>query len=185
MRWLKHSQLPTTVARLCHVGVVTLGSVGVFGYFALANPDSASAQAAYGSYVGVGPAFGLSSGDDDEDSKTTANIAIRYKFLKAPVSVRTQILVGDDGTAIVPTLSYDFPLNWRTDLYIGAGASIVPGDGLTPVGNKTAFAIQPGIDYALPNSGFVLFGNAIIAFDAYERGNNTAVSLQGGVGLRF
>jgi hypothetical protein len=31
----------------------------------------------------------------------------------------------------------------------------------------------------------VLFGNAVIAFDAYKNSNNTAASLQGGVGLRF
>jgi hypothetical protein len=84
----------------------------------------------------------------------------------------------------VPTVSYDIPLNWQTDLYLGAGASIISGDK-TPVGNRTGFVLQPGIDYALPNSNFSLFGNAIISFGAYESNNGTAASIQAGAGLRF
>lgn len=153
---------------------------------ALAAAAPAQAQAAYGSYVGAGAGFGLTSGGGpNEGSETSANIAVRYKFLKAPISVRTQVLVGDS-TAIVPTVSYDFPLSWNADAYIGAGASIVTNSReSTPVGNETAVVIQPGVDYALPNSQFVVFGNAIIAFDAYKSGGGTAVSIQGGVGLRF
>ena len=141
----------------------------------------ASAQAAYGSYVGIGPSFGLTRGADD-DRKISAVVAGRYKFLTAPISVRAQALIGSN-VAIVPTISYDVPINWQTDAYIGLGASI-PIGGETPIGNKTSFAIQPGIDYALPNSNVVVFGNAIISFDAYKRGG-AAASLQGGVGLRF
>ncbi|QYX34373.1 hypothetical protein [Sphaerospermopsis torques-reginae] len=37
----------------------------------------------------------------------------------------------------------------------------------------------------VPNTKTVIFGNAIIAFDAYRNGGGTALSLQGGVGLRF
>jgi hypothetical protein len=36
----------------------------------------------------------------------------------------------------------------------------------------------------IPNSNTVLFGNAIVAFDAYRQGSGTAFSLQGGVGLQ-
>jgi len=50
---------------------------------------------------------------------------------------------------------------------------------------KLAFALQPGIDYVVPGGSTVLFGNAIIAFDAYRNGGGTAVSVQGGVGLQF
>ena len=141
----------------------------------------ASAQAAYGSYVGIGPSFGVTRGAND-DRQISAVVSGRYKFLTAPISVRTQALIGSH-VAIVPTVSYDIPINWQTDVYIGAGASI-PIGGDTPVGNKTSFAIQPGIDYALPNSNVVLFGNAIISFGAYKQGG-AAASLQGGVGLRF
>jgi hypothetical protein len=112
-------------------------------------------------------------------------VAARYKFLRVPVSIRTQALIGD-GVALVPTVSYDFPINWQTDAYLGVGASIpLSGDTVTPVGNRTSLAIQPGIDYALPNSNLLIFGNAIIAFDAYRKGGSTAASLQAGVGLRF
>lgn len=175
----------TSAFSLWQLGVTVLGMGAIVTSLVGLQPAPATAQAAYGSYIGVGPAFGVTSGRGDaEDSKIAGNIAVRYKFLRAPISVRTQVLVGD-GTAVVPTISYDVPLNYRADAYIGAGASIVTGNDTTPIGNKTAFAIQPGIDYALPNSSYVVFGNAIIAFDAYRKGSNTAVSLQAGVGLRF
>ncbi|MBE9053001.1 hypothetical protein IQ243_21760 [Nostocales cyanobacterium LEGE 11386] len=140
----------------------------------------AQAQVAYGSYVGVGPTVGITDG-----IQIGGVVAVRYKLLEAPISFRAQALVGRN-TAVVPTVSYDLPLNWQTDAYLGAGLVLAGGDSSSPVGNKISFALQPGIDYIVPNSNTVIFGNAIIAFDAYrEGGGGAAVSLQGGVGLRF
>ncbi len=144
----------------------------------------AQAQAAYGSYIGIGPSIGLTEGNTpDTGRELSGMVSARYKFLELPISVRAQTFIGD-GVAIVPTVSYDIPLNWQTDAYVGLGAA-VNLSGNTPVGNKTGFAIQPGIDYAVPNSNIVFFGNAIISFDAYKKSGGTAASLQGGVGLRF
>ena len=139
----------------------------------------ASAQVAYGSYVGVGPAVGLSDG-----IQVGGVLAARYKLLETPISFRAQAFVGNN-VAVVPTVSYDIPLNWQTDAYIGAGLVLAGGSDSSPVGNKISFALQPGVDYVVPNSNTVIFGNAIIAFDAYRDGGGTALSLQGGVGLRF
>ncbi|GAB4292843.1 MAG: hypothetical protein Fur0025_28800 [Oscillatoriaceae cyanobacterium] len=141
-----------------------------------------NAQAAYGSYIGVGGSFGLTEARG-EDTVDGVVIAARYKFLRLPVSLRAQGLIGGDGSAFVPTISYDLPITWQADVYLGAGGAFVTGQ--TPVGDRNSFAIQPGIDYAIPNSSLVLFGNAIIAFDAYRRDDKTAVSLQGGIGLQF
>ncbi len=160
--------------------VVSAAAISIGVAFGAQAP--ASAQAAYGSYVGIGPSFGLTRGEDN-DREISAVVSGRYKFLTAPISVRAQALIGS-GVAIVPTISYDIPINWQTDAYIGAGASIPIGGGDTPVGNQTSFAIQPGIDYALPNSNIVVFGNAIISFYSNNRGG-AAASHQGGVGLRF
>lgn len=156
------------------------------GGLTLMTPLAASAQAAYGSYVGVGPVVGLTEGseEDGEGREIGAVLAFRYKLLEIPVSLRAQALLLSDSPAVVPTVSYDVPLNWQTDAYIGAGVSFA-GEGNSPVGNRTSFAIQPGIDYALPNSNLVIFGNAIIAFNAYRQGGGTAASVQGGIGTRF
>ncbi|MFM7365308.1 MAG: hypothetical protein ACKO11_12615 [Cuspidothrix sp.] len=143
------------------------------------NSQSVQAQVAYGSYVGIGPTLGLTNG-----TQLGGVIAARYKLLETPISFRTQALIGK-ATAVVPTVSYDFPLNWQTDAYLGAGLVLTGGDAASPVGNKISFALQPGIDYVIPNSNTVIFGNAIIAFDAYRNTGGTAVSVQGGVGLRF
>lgn len=143
------------------------------------NTQPAQAQVAYGSYVGIGPTVGLSEG-----SQFGGVLALRYKLLETPVSFRAQALIGES-TAVVPTVSYDLPLNWQTDVYLGAGLVLASGDTPSPVGNKIGLALQPGIDYVIPNSNTVIFGNAIIAFDAYRNSSSTAFSLQGGVGLRF
>lgn len=143
------------------------------------NTHSAQAQVAYGSYVGVGPTVGLI-----DSVQVGGVLAFRYKLLEAPFSFRAQALVGQN-TAVVPTVSYDVPVNWQTDAYLGAGLVLTGGDSASPVGDKISFALQPGLDYVVPNSNTVLFGNAIIAFDAYRNGGGTAISVQGGVGLRF
>jgi hypothetical protein len=149
----------------------------------LSHPAPAQAQAAYGSYIGIGPSIGLNEGGG-LGRQVSGVVTARYKFLEAPISGRAQLFIGN-GVSIVPTVSYDIPLNWQTDAYIGLGASIPLGNGVTPVGDRTAFVIQPGIDYSLPNSNLVVYGNAVIAFDAYKDTRGTAAALQGGVGIRF
>ncbi|OLP20008.1 hypothetical protein BST81_02745 [Leptolyngbya sp. 'hensonii'] len=146
---------------------------------------SASAQPAYGSYIGVGPSFGVTQGGAiHEGRQIAAVVAARYKFLELPLSARVQGMFFSGTTAIIPTVSYDIPLNWQTDVYIGAGYSFSDGGSPSPVGNRSTFVIQPGIDIVLPGSDFVIFGNAIYAIDAYKSGGG-AVALQGGVGIRF
>ncbi|PNJ97403.1 hypothetical protein CEP14_02010 [Cylindrospermopsis raciborskii C04] len=161
----------------CTQRLVSLLGIGLV-FSLLMNQKPALAQVAYGSYVGVGSTV------DTQNGQVGGILAFRYKLLEAPVSFRTQALIGK-GTAVVPTVSYDVPINWQTDIYLGAGVVLTSGDTPSPVGNKISFALQPGIDYAIPNSSAVIFGNAIIAFDAYRNSSSTAVSVQGGVGLRF
>jgi hypothetical protein len=151
-----------------------------------ASTNSLQAQPAYGSYIGVGGSFGLSDGNTfaGEGRATSLLLAGRYKFLEMPISLRTQIMIGNS-TAVIPTVSFDLPVNFNTDIYIGVGAALANTNSVTPVGNKNSFVIQPGIDYTLPNSNLVIFGNAIFAFDAYRGTSGTATSLQTGVGFRF
>ncbi|MDB9529474.1 hypothetical protein PN498_26020 [Oscillatoria sp. CS-180] len=153
----------------------------------LATMQPANAQAAYGSYVGVGAAIGLTEEADTGDGGGFSGvIAGRYRFLRMPVSIRATAFIFGSSMALVPTVSYDYPLTWNTDIYLGAGISFPTGDDdPSPVGNETSFVLQPGIDYMFPNSRLALFGNAIIAFGGYREGGNTAISLQGGVGYQF
>ncbi len=166
--------------------LAAIGGMALAAGLFVSTQSPVQAQAAYGSYIGAGASFGVTNGGggSNETANTSGNIAVRYKFLRAPVSLRTQVLVGGNGATVVPTVSYDIPINWQGDAYIGAGASIVRGDR-TPIGNKSSFVIQPGIDYSLPNTSLVLYTNAIIAFDGYKSSNSTAVSIQAGAGLRF
>lgn len=168
------------------LGAIALSVAGILlGWGAIA--PAAHAQAAYGSYIGVGGSIGLTEGGENEGSSGGGVISVRYRILEVPISIRTQVLVSEQ-TAIVPTVSYDFPITWDLDGYLGAGVSFPLDAGDTdtsPVGNETSFVLQPGLDYALPNSDLVIFSNAIIAFDAYEQSGDTAAAIQAGVGLQF
>ena len=149
----------------------------------LAQP--ALSQPAYGSYVGVGGSLGVES-DDDGQLDLAGVVAGRYDVLKAPISFRAQAFIDRDSLAIVPTVSYDFPVTWELEPYVGAGLALATNGSV--VGDGTSLVIQPGVDYMIPNSKLVVFGNAIIAFDAYDGGEkdgDAAVSVQTGVGWRF
>jgi hypothetical protein len=169
---------------------IAMGSLAIATGAILMAPTAVHAQAAYGSYIGVGASFGLTEGDEraGEDQTNAAVVSFRYNILRAPISVRAQLLTFSDATAFVPTVSYDIPISWQADAYIGAGVAFQDGgsdNGTSPIGNQTAFVLQPGVDYYFPYSNMVVYGNAIIAFDAYEEGGDTATSLQTGVGIRF
>lgn len=163
---------------------LAIATTMVTGIVMVGTQTAAQAQAAYGSYIGVGASVGLSSDDNDQGQDLGAVITTRYKLLEAPLSIRTQAFIGD-GTAVVPTISYDIPLSWQTDAYIGAGVSFASGEQPSAVGDQTSFVIQPGVDYVIPNGNTVLYGNAVVAFDAYEQGGGAAIAVQGGLGLRF
>lgn len=159
-------------------------SLGAITFLVAATSQPVLAQAAYGSYIGIGSSVALTDDATGEGRQVGGAIAVRYKILELPISLRTQAFIGAN-TAVVPTISYDVPLGWQTDAYLGAGLVFASGNTPSPVGNRTSFALQPGIDFIVPNSNTVIFGNAVIAFDAYRNGGGNAVSVQGGVGLRF
>jgi hypothetical protein len=180
-----HDRIPMPCSQLSHIHVKAPRLASIRGSAialllaaaTLSHPQSATAQAAYGSYVGVGTSIGF--GDDTE---VAGVIAFRYNILELPISLRAQAFIGD-GFAFAPTVSYDIPLNWQTDVYVGAGVSFAGNNSV--LGDQTAFAIQSGVDHMLPDNNLAIFGNAIVAFDAFRDRNTAAVSLQGGVGLQF
>lgn len=165
------------------IGSLTAAGLAAGGMLFSARP--AQAQAAYGSYIGIGVSVGLTRDNNSEGNNFSGLIAGRYRILEAPISLRAQAMLTGNSTAIIPTVSYDFPLNWQTDAYIGAGVAFTGGEIPSPVGDTTSFVLQPGIDYAVPNTNVTMFGNAIIAFDAYRNGGGVATSIQGGVGVQF
>jgi hypothetical protein len=126
---------------------VSLGAIAV-SFLALITASPTQAQPAYGSYVGIGASFGLTDGNINAGEESTIGglIAARYKFLEIPVSLRGQVLIGES-TAVVPTVSYDIPINFNADVYVGAGVALANTREVTPVGNKNSFVVQPGIDY--------------------------------------
>lgn len=162
---------------------VTLGTLWVTDLGLSVQP--AQAQPAYGSYIGAAVGIGQRN-EDNNNLDFTAVVAGRYKLLELPLSLRSQVFVDAESLAWVPTVSYDFPLTWQLEPYLGAGV-VFTSDG-SVVGDETSFVLQPGVDYTVPNSRMVIFGNAVIAIDAFDGGDRsgeTAVSVQTGIGYRF
>ncbi len=181
---MKLSQSLTQQMLLGTGALALTGAIAATGLVFSTQP--AMAQAAYGSYIGVGGTFGVTNDSRGSGDRFGGVVAVRYKVLEFPISLRAQTFVTDT-VAFIPSVSYDIPFNWQGDVYIGVGPAFGTSNNgnPSPIGDKTSFAIQPGVDYAIPNSNLVVFGNAVIAFDAYKNGGGTAAALQGGVGLRF
>ncbi len=142
-----------------------LGSLAIVGTI----QAPAHAQAAYGSYIGIGPAFG--------NGQLAVGVSGRYNILEAPISIRGTAFIGE-GSAFVPTVSYDYPLSFNTEVYVGAGVAFASKGSV--IGDGTSFVIQPGVDYTLTNSNLVIYGNAIVPI-----GGGTSTAVQGGVGIQF
>jgi hypothetical protein len=133
------------------------------------------------SYLGAGVSLG--GINSDTPSSLGGNITGRYKFEESPVSFRTSVLLGNGGTSIVPTFSYDVPVGNRANVYLGAGASVVPNNSNSLTGDRNAFALQPGIEVSL-DKNLLLYSNAVLALNGYSDGR-TATSVQGGIGYQF
>lgn len=164
-----------------------LAKYGLISAFALtiaalvSLPAKADEARVPSSYLGAGVSLG--GINSDTSSSLGGNITGRYKFEEVPVSFRTSVLLGNGGTSVVPTFSYDVPLGNRTNVYLGAGASVVPNNSNSLTGDRNAFALQPGIEVSL-DKNVVLYSNAVVAINGYNDGR-TATSVQGGVGFQF
>jgi len=155
--------------RLARLAVMAFGTLASTVAVTLAVAMPANAQAAYGSYIGIGPAFG--------DGEGAIAINGRYNILELPISIRGAAFLGD-GSAFAPTVSYDFPLNFNTEIYVGAGVAFASEGSV--MGDGTSFVVQPGVDFTMDRSNLVFYGNAIIPF-----GGDTTTAVQGGVGIQF
>jgi hypothetical protein len=176
--------MKSSLKTLTSLAIVTISAVTLLGAVApaRANEFGTASDLTPGSYLGAGASLTTDKGNPTDN--LGANIAARYKFEDAPVSLRTSVLFGNGGTTIVPTISYDLPVGDRTNLFVGAGGSFVIDDNSTLLGNRSAYVVQPGVEVSL-NENVLLYSNAIVAIDSFESGAGTTASFQGGVGFQF
>ncbi len=159
-----------------YLGVAIATSV-LTSFSAIASAEEVTQP---GSYVGAGVSLQSFA---TTPSVVGANLAGRYKFDGVPISARTSVLFGNGGTSVVPTVSYDMPLGDRANVYLGAGASFKVGGDTSMTGDRTSFALQPGVEVSL-NKSVLLYGNAVIPFNGQSNGS-AGTSLQAGVGVQF
>jgi opacity protein-like surface antigen len=151
------------------------------------SPESAAAKPTgmTGNYVGAGMSLGAF--DDGQDANAPivgGNIQTRYAIPQAPVSLRGSAIFNDQSVALVPMVSVDVPVTNRANVYLGAGYSFVPTDNVSPLGNQNSFVISPGVEASI-NEKFMVYSDAKIGIDGFDRGNATAMSFQVGAGYRF
>ncbi len=157
---------------------------------ALGNADTAMAQPSDrgtdASYVGVGVSAGLTNGGQGDDAAILGgNVQGRAPIPNAPVSLRGAVQFSDETSAIMPMASYDIPVAQNANVYVGGGYSFVEDNGQrTPIGNRNAPVVVVGAEAAL-GSNVVAYGDAKWGINAYENSSADALSVQGGVGMRF
>jgi opacity protein-like surface antigen len=138
------------------------------------------------SYVGAGVSAGaLDDGQVADAPFVGGNVQGRYAIPKTPISLRGSTIFNDQAVAIVPTLSYDLPVNNRTNVYLGVGYSFVPDTGnASPLGNQSTVVFSPGIETSV-SKNLVLYSDAKIGLNGFEQGDATSMSVQVGAGYRF
>lgn len=149
----------------------------------IANPAAAD-PGMDGSYLGVGVSAGVTeaAGNDSEFGGTVQG---RFDIPNAPISLRGAVLFGGETVSLSPAITYDVGIANNTNLYAGAGYSFIANEGEnTQLGNNSAPMLLAGVESAV-NSNVVIFGDAKLAFDAYENSSAAALSFQVGVGYRF
>jgi hypothetical protein len=158
----------------------------------LLNAGQAAAQTQKGtdaSYVGGGFAAGVTDGGQaGQGSQFGGNISGRLKLGTTPFSARTQILFGtgdNQTTAIIPQLSVDAPIARGTNVFLGAGYSLVEAEGKqSPLGDRDGVALTAGVESEVAKN-FMVYSNATVGMKTYQNSPASAVSIQGGVGYRF
>jgi hypothetical protein len=149
---------------------------------------SASAQPVRfdGSYVGAGVGAGVTNGGRNNDAATFGgNVQGRFAVPNAPVSVRGSVLFNGDNSVVIPSLSYDLPVNKNTNIYAGAGYAFVQKDGkASQLGNQDSPIVSVGVESQVTR-GVVVYSDAKYGIRSYQGSNSNALSLQAGVGLKF
>lgn len=164
---------------------ISLLFAGLVTAVAVANPAAAQPVRFDGSYVGGGISGGvLESGLPDGDRAFGGNVKARIALPNTPVSVRGDVQFANTNSAIIPTVTYDYGLSNKTNIYAGAGYSFVQDKTKTsPMGNDDSVVLNAGVESEVVN-GVVVYGDAKYGINGFNN-NKGALSLSGGLGLKF
>lgn len=168
------------------VALSALAATAIAPILLSANSASARPEGTDANYIGAGVAAGVTNGGQDGDAANFGgNIQGRITTSKAPVSLRGAVLFSDDNSAIMPIVTYDVPVTNNANIYVGAGYSFVETEGQpTPLGNSNAPVVTVGAEAQL-GQNLMVYGDTKIGIEAYENSSASAVSFQGGAGIRF
>jgi hypothetical protein len=109
----------------------------------------------------------------------------RLDLDNSDLSVRGSLYVDGQSSAIVPSVTYDLPVNAGTNVYAGAGYAVISPDAVaTPLGDRSGLVLSAGAESeVLP--GMVVYGNAQMGVGTDSQTGNSPLRWQVGVGRRF
>lgn len=168
------------------IALSALAATAIAPILLSANSASAQPDGTDANYIGAGVAAGVTNGGQVGDAATIGgNIQGRITTPKAPVSLRGAVLFSDDNSAIMPIVTYDIPVTNNANVYVGGGYSWVEKEGEpTPLGNNNTPVVTVGAEAQL-GQNIVVYGDTKIGIDGYENSPASAVSFQGGAGIKF
>ncbi len=139
-----------------------------------------------GSYVGAGVTGGFTNGGRNNDAAVLGgNVQGRFAVPGAPVSVRGAVVFTGDNSAVIPSLTYDLPINSKTNAYFGPGYSFVQNNNRSSqVGNKDSAVLTAGIESQVAK-GVVVYSDLKYGINAYQGSGAGSLSGSAGVGLQF
>lgn len=137
-----------------------------------------------GHYLGGGIGLGLDTEDGFDDLEVGGLVQGRYDIQNVPLSVRGSVLFNDQAASLQPVVTYDLATSQKTNIYLGGGASVLLGDGESPLGDQSAFLLTAGVEGEVtPN--WALFGDVRWGISAFDNSDGQAVSFQTGAAFRF
>jgi hypothetical protein len=83
----------------------------------------------------------------------------RLDFKDSALSLRGNVYLDDEATAIIPSVTYDITVMERANMYLGAGYAIVNGqpEG-TEIGDQNGLVLSAGAEAELL-PGMIIYGN--------------------------
>ncbi|MEO1209807.1 MAG: hypothetical protein AAFX78_09715 [Cyanobacteria bacterium J06638_20] len=182
-------------------GLIGLGLLGGMADGAIARPSGLE-----GSYLGatvdgrnvedgILTLLGIGSGrewvyeetlseDDAADGNDSGqrNFQTRVDVEDLPISLRGEVVLGDEIEAVMPGVTYDLPVGNDANIYAGAGYVIVRPGAQTVLGDRDGVVLTTGVEASI-NRRVILYGN--VRLHPTNVDDQDPIRVQFGLGHRF
>jgi hypothetical protein len=118
----------------------------------------------------------------DGNNAGQRNFQTRIDVEDLPISLRGEVVLGDEIEAVMPGVTYDLPVGNDANIYAGAGYVIVRPGAQTVLGDRDGVVFTTGVEASI-NQRVILYGN--VRLHPTNVGEQDPIRLQFGLGHRF